>query len=101
MATRAARQRPEVSAGMAAARGRGVRLGRPAAVLPTWAVRAGELRDQGLSLAAIANTLDSEKVPTLSGQGSWSKSSVQYLLRRLDDQLAPSLAATSATASES
>ena len=35
---------------MAAARSRGVRLGRPAAVLPAWAARAGELRDQGVDL---------------------------------------------------
>lgn len=72
---------------MAAARGRGVRLGRPAADLPACATRAGELRDQGLSLAAIASALEHEQVPTLSGrQGSWSKSSVQYMLRRLDTQ---------------
>jgi len=77
---------------MAAARRRGVRLGRPTTELPAAATRAGELREQGLSLAAIAATLDHEEVPTLSGQGSWSKSSVQYLLRRLDDQRTASTA---------
>lgn len=73
---------------MAAARTRGVRLGRPAAGLPPSAARAGELRDQGLSLAGIAATLQAERVPTLSGHGAWSKSSVQYLLCRLDARTA-------------
>lgn len=87
---------------MAAARDRGVRLGRPAATLPACATRAGDLRDQGLSLAAIASVLEREQVPILSGrQGSWSKSSVQYLLRRLDQQLTPSSAPAPATASAS
>lgn len=81
---------------MAAARGRGVRLGRPTAALPACATRAGELRDQGLSLAAIAATLEHERVPTLSGRGVWSKSSVQYLLRRLDEQFASPAAAVGA-----
>lgn len=71
---------------MLAARQRGVRLGRPAAALPESARRVGELRSQGLSLAVIADTLQREHVPTLSGRGTWSKSSVQYLLARLDCQ---------------
>jgi DNA invertase Pin-like site-specific DNA recombinase len=84
-------RRPEVAAGMAAARQKGVRLGRPTAGLPASAQRIDELREQGMSLAAIAMTLGHEKVPTLSGRGSWSKSSVQYVLGRLGRQrtLAP------------
>jgi hypothetical protein len=81
---------------MAVARGRGVRLGRPAAALPASATRAGELHVEGLSLAAIASTLHREQVPTLSGHGTWSKSSVQYLLRRLADLPAPAPTAASA-----
>jgi hypothetical protein len=84
---------------MTAARNRGVRLGRPIAALPPSALRAGELRDQGLSLAGIANTLQAERIPTLSGHGSWSKSSVQYLLHRLDALTATSSAASAAAAS--
>jgi len=77
-------RRPEVSEGMAAARDRGVRLGRPAAPVPDSARRAAELRAQGNSLAQIAATLDAECVPTPSGKGRWGKSSVQYLLARWD-----------------
>ena len=101
MATRSAQRRPEVSAGMAAARRRGVRLGRPTAALPPSATRVAELRDQGLSLAAVADTLQAEQVPTLSGQGSWSKSSVQYLLSRLDDRATPPEPANSPAVSAS
>jgi DNA invertase Pin-like site-specific DNA recombinase len=66
MSTQPEQRRPEVAAGMAVARKRGVRLGRPTAALPASAQRADELRQQGLSLAAIAETLDRENVPTLS-----------------------------------
>jgi hypothetical protein len=36
------------------------------------------------SLAQIAKKLDEEQVPTPSGKGGWSRSSVQYVLRRWD-----------------
>ena len=79
-------ERPEVAAGMAAARERGVKLGRPRlAALPPSARRAGELRAQGLSLNGIAAALNEEHVPTVKGNGAWTKSTVQYLLKRLDD----------------
>ncbi|MFB9183201.1 recombinase family protein [Dactylosporangium sucinum] len=80
--------RPEVAEGMAAARARGVRLGRPPAPLPDSAERAAELRDAGHSLAQIAAKLNSEDVPTPSGQGRWTKSSVQYVLNRREQQRA-------------
>lgn len=86
MAIKSSTRRPEVVAGMAAARRKGVRIGRPAAELPTSAQRIGELREQGLSLAQIASALDQQHVPTLSGRGGWSKSSVQYVLGRLARQ---------------
>ena len=80
-------RRPEVAAGMNAARERGVRLGRPPATAPpTGAERADVLRGEGLSLAAIAQTLAKENVPTPSGKGTWTRSSVQYALARLDAQ---------------
>jgi hypothetical protein len=69
---------------MAAARQRGVRLGRPPAPVPPSAQRAAELRGQGLSLAQIAAALDAEGLPTPSGRGRWGKSNVQYVLARFD-----------------
>ena len=80
----AKRRRPEVAEGMAAARNRGVRLGRPRAEVPASATRAADLRDQGLSLAGIAAKLNDEGIPTPSGTGAWAKSSVQYVLARWD-----------------
>ncbi|MFG1892125.1 recombinase family protein [Micromonospora sp. NPDC049051] len=84
MSSESEMRRPEVSAGMAAARDRGVRLGRPPAPVPPSAARAAELRGEGLSLAAIAERLNAEKVPTPSGKGTWAKSSVKYVLDRYD-----------------
>ncbi|MEV0732387.1 hypothetical protein [Polymorphospora sp. NPDC050346] len=80
------RRRPEVAAGMAAARALGVHVGRPRVPVPAGAVRADELRTQGLSYAAIAAILDREQVPTPSGRGRWSKRSVQYVIDRLRGQ---------------
>ena len=71
---------------MAAARQRGVRLGRPPVLVPASAQRAVELRDQGLSLAQIAASLNAEQVPTPSGKGQWGKSNVQYVLARWDSE---------------
>lgn len=82
------RARPEVARGIAAARERGVTLGRPATPVPASAKRAAELRDQGLSLAQIAEKLNQEKMPTASGK-PWSRSSVQYALRRWDSEHPP------------
>jgi hypothetical protein len=71
---------------MAAARRRGVRLGRPPGQTPAAAQRAAELRSQGLSLAQIGAALDAEQVPTPSGKGRWGKSSVKYVLTRFDSE---------------
>jgi len=79
-------RRPEVSEGMAAARERGVRLGRPAAPVGPSGHRAAELRAAGNSLAQIAAVLDAEGVPTPSGKGPWHKSSVRHVLTRWDQQ---------------
>jgi Recombinase len=79
-------RRPEVAEGMAAARERGVRLGRPAAPVGQSARRAAELRAAGNSLAQIAATLDAEGVPTPSGRGQWRKSSVRHVLARWDHE---------------
>jgi hypothetical protein len=79
-------RRPEVAEGLAAARERGVRLGRPAAPVAQSARRAAELRAAGNSLAQIAATLDAEGVPTPSGRGQWRKSSVRHVLTRWDQE---------------
>lgn len=68
---------------MAAARARGVRLGRPPAPVPVGAARAAVLRAEGRSIAAIAAALNAEQLPTPSGKGSWTRSSVQYALNQL------------------
>ena len=79
-------RRPEVAEGMAAARERGVRLGRPATPVGQSARRAAELRAAGNSLAQIAQTLDAEGIPTPSGRGQWRKSSVRHVLARWDQE---------------
>lgn len=79
-------RRPEVSAGMAAARERGVRLGRPPVPPPAGARLAAVHQGEGLSLAAIAAKLNEQNVPTPSGKGSWTRSSVQYALAQLTKQ---------------
>lgn len=68
---------------MAAARDRGVHIGRPKAPLPAAAARVGELRDAGNSLAQIAAILNDEDLPTPSGRGRWTKSSVQNVVAKL------------------
>ena len=81
-------RRSPIAEGIAAARARGVRIGRPPAPPPASAGRAAQLRDEGKSLAQIAAALDAESVPTPSGRGSWSRASVQYALARWDKEQA-------------
>ena len=38
------------------------------------------MQDEGLSLQAIANRLNKEGVPTLSGKGRWQKGTISNLL---------------------
>lgn len=78
--------------GMAAAKAKGVRLGRPPV---GWCIDAGrwtatdrfpivqrahQLRASGLTLAAIVNTFQSEGVATGSGRGGWAIPAVRRLL---------------------
>jgi DNA invertase Pin-like site-specific DNA recombinase len=64
--------------GLQAARARGVSIGRPAVgdvpELKRW-IRA--MRTEGLTLQAIADRLNEERVPTLRGGKEWRPSSVQ------------------------
>jgi hypothetical protein len=43
--------------------------------------RLRAMREQGMSLAKIADMLQAENVPTLSGAGEWRKSTISKLLR--------------------
>lgn len=78
--------------GMAAAKAKGVRLGRPPVgwriIEGRWekterhqiVARAHDLRGTGMTLAAIAETFNGEDVPTGSGRGRWAIPAVRRLL---------------------
>lgn len=74
------------SAALAAARERGVQLGRPRSLPATSEARLHELRAEGLTLAATAEALNAEGVPTAHG-GRWHASTVARIAKR---QLKPS-----------
>lgn len=65
-------------AGMAALRALGKPTGRPAvADRPELAARIRRMRESGMTLQAIADTLNAEGVPTMRGAAAWRRSSVQ------------------------
>jgi DNA invertase Pin-like site-specific DNA recombinase len=65
-------------AGLEAARERGAAQGRTAvADIPELQERIASMREQGMTLQAIADTLNAEGVPTLRGGAMWRPSSVQ------------------------
>lgn len=70
--------------GLAAAKARGVTLGGSDPVIPESVVeRVVALREEGLTIRAIAERLNSEGVPTRSKTGrGWSAGSVDWLLKR-------------------
>ncbi|WP_407636893.1 recombinase family protein [Hamadaea tsunoensis] len=82
---RSAEARAAIAAGIEAARERGARLGRPATPVPVAADRVAVLRSEGKSLSQIAEQLNDENVPSASGR-PWTKSTVQYVLRRLQSE---------------
>lgn len=64
--------------GLAAVRAQGKPTGRPAvADRPELAERIQAMREQGMTLQAIADTLTAEGVPTARGAAAWRPSSVQ------------------------
>ena len=64
--------------GLAAARARRARTGRPAVEdLPQLKGRIAAMREEGMTLQAIADSLNEEGVPTLRGGSLWRPSSVQ------------------------
>jgi len=64
----------------------GVRLGRPSTLPSEVVARVVALRAEGSSLRAIADTLNSEEVPTAHGGAKWHASTVQKVLAGQDAQ---------------
>jgi DNA invertase Pin-like site-specific DNA recombinase/peptidoglycan hydrolase-like protein with peptidoglycan-binding domain len=64
--------------GLAAARARRGRTGRPAVEdVPDLKRRIAAMREEGMTLQAIADSLNKDEVPTLRGGSQWRPSSVQ------------------------
>jgi DNA invertase Pin-like site-specific DNA recombinase len=68
---------------LARARARGTRLGRPSALPRGLAERIEAMRAQGMTLAAIAEVLNADGVPTPTQRGRWWPASVSQALRTL------------------
>jgi len=69
--------------GLAAARSKGVRLGRPSKISPKLTQHIVKLRmKEGLSAQAIAARLDAEQVPTPGNAKGWAHSTVRAVLAR-------------------
>ncbi len=66
---------------LAAKRAAGVRLGRPLSLPATVRTRIAAERQTGRSLAAIADTLNAEGVPTAQGGRKWWPSTVRAVLK--------------------
>jgi hypothetical protein len=58
-------------------------LQRKAALL----TRLRELKAQGLTLQAMANRLNNEGVPTISGKGTWQKGTIGNLLAQAEENV--------------
>lgn len=66
---------------MAAKKAAGVRLGRPSTVPVPVARRIVDARAAGETFAAIAETLNADRVPTATGRARWYPASVRQVLR--------------------
>lgn len=62
-------------------RAMGGRVGRPSSTPAPVAARIRELRDQGMTLQAICDTLNEEQVPTPRGGAEWRPTSLRSVLR--------------------
>ena len=69
-------------AALALARAQGVRLGRPPTMSPYAIERIRRERAAGRSLAAIANGLNADRIPTAQGGRRWYPATVRYTLKR-------------------
>jgi hypothetical protein len=66
--------------GMAQRKAQGVRLGRPVVMAEETRTQITELRNQGMSLRAIAQELNEAGVPTAHGGSAWHASTVSKVL---------------------
>jgi DNA invertase Pin-like site-specific DNA recombinase len=69
-------------AALARARAQGVRLGRPPTMPAHVIERIKREREAGNSLAAIANRLNADRIPTAQGGQRWYPATIQYTLSR-------------------
>jgi DNA invertase Pin-like site-specific DNA recombinase len=67
---------------LAAKRAQGVRLGRPPTISPYVIKRIKQERAAGNSLAAIANGLNTDRIPTAQGGHRWYPATIRYTLNR-------------------
>ena len=66
-------------AALATRKAKGMRLGRPVILASSVRSRVAELREAGLSMQAVADTLNSDRTPTARG-GTWHPSTVRGVL---------------------
>jgi DNA invertase Pin-like site-specific DNA recombinase len=71
-----------VREGLAHARSQGVRLGRPPTISAYALKRIKRERNAGKSLAAIANGLNTDRIPTAQGGQRWYPATIRYTLNR-------------------
>jgi len=67
-------------AALAVKKAQGVRLGRPASIPPTLAKRIRRMRETGITLQAICDTLNADGVPTPRGGALWRPTSLRAVL---------------------
>ena len=67
---------------LARRRAQGVRLGRPPTIAPHLIKRIQRERAAGRSLAAIANGLNADRIPTAQGGRRWYPATIRYTLNR-------------------
>lgn len=68
--------------GLERARGLGITLGRPRSIPPATLALITQLRGEGLSLAAIAQRLNEDGIPTVRGGSQWWPSAIHKVVRR-------------------
>ena len=67
--------------GMAQRKSEGVHVGRKRALSEETAARIFRMKDDGMTVAAIARTLTEEEVPTATGKTKWHSSTVNRVLQ--------------------
>ena len=67
---------------LARKRAQGVRLGRPPTISPYAIERIRRERAAGHSLAAIANGLNTDHIPTAQGGRQWYPATIRHTLKR-------------------